>query len=255
VPNTHPLTAEHRRHDRLLVARHAVGDAHQGQDHEAQELIRRCSECAALAADIGAISRAVRDLPAAVRPRDFRLTVDQAARLRGSRLERWLRTITGSGWQTVRPVAAVALSVGLVMSIVGVVPMLGAATPGPRYDSGAPVAAGQPSPEQTADNRTSSGDQVPSPAGAEVNPPGEGVKVPTTPAPNNIDNAYLAQTSPAPGSQSDGTSDVPKAPDGGTGPGLAQMLLLVGLGLTALALVVLVLLYAARQRFYDPLLR
>ncbi|MEA2676852.1 MAG: hypothetical protein QOJ81_993, partial [Chloroflexota bacterium] len=130
MPNTHSLSAEHRRHDRLLVARFAAGDAAFGQEHEAQDLVRRCSECAALAADIAAISRAVANMPAPPRPRDFRLTTEQAAQLRGSRFDRWLRTITGSGWATVRPLAAVALSVGLVMSVVGFLPVIGAGPAG-----------------------------------------------------------------------------------------------------------------------------
>ncbi len=69
MPNTHSLSAEHRRHDRLLVARFAVGDAGFGQEHEAQDLVRRCSECATLAADISAISNSVARMPAPPRPR------------------------------------------------------------------------------------------------------------------------------------------------------------------------------------------
>src|SRR5690242_16863300 len=113
VPNS-PISAQHSRHDRMLVARIAAGDAG-AQEHEAQDLIRRCSECAALAADISAIAHSVAQLPAPARTRDFRLSADQADHLRGSRFDLWLRTLTGSRWATVRPVAAVALSVGLVM--------------------------------------------------------------------------------------------------------------------------------------------
>jgi hypothetical protein len=276
VPNNHSLSAEHRRHDRLLVARFAVGDVAFGQDHEAADLVRRCSECAALAADIKAISGSVAKLPAAPRPRDFRLTTEQAANLRGSRLDRWLRTITSSGWATVRPVAAVALSVGMVMSVVGVLPMVGAAAPAPPSTvEQHPVAAVPspvvPSPEQTTDNRNSdsgskiplptlgslvasSGDLVSSPGSAQIHPGGVGaVTSPQPPMNTGIDNVYV-QTSPAleplPGQPNELQKQLP-----GTGPSLRDALLLGGLIVIVLALAVLALLYAARRRYSDPLLR
>src|SRR5512147_3229975 len=160
VPNNHSLVAEHRRHDRLLVARFAAGDASGAQEHEARDLVKRCSECAALAADISAISSSVAKLPAMPRPRDFRLSAEEAAKLRGSRIDRWLRTISGSGWATVRPAAAVALSVGMVMSVVGALPIVGAVANAPAetfFATNAPVGAvDQASPGQTQDNRNSS---------------------------------------------------------------------------------------------------
>ena len=253
MPNSHSLSAEHRRHDRLLVARFAVGDAAFGQDHEAADLVRRCSECAGLAADIKAISSSIGKLPAAPRSRDFRLTAEQAADLRGSRFERWLRGITGSGWATVRPVAAVALSIGMVMSVVGVLPNLGAAAPGPVDTLSAQVSAGQPSAEQTSDNRSGSGEQMPSPGSAQVHPddPAGLVASPEPPAAVNLDNAYV----PSPGVEPQPESnDFPKSlPGPDSGP--RDTVLLIGLVVTVLALVVLTLLYAARRRYYDPLLR
>jgi hypothetical protein len=254
VPNTHSLSAEHRRHDRLLVARFAVGDAAFGQEHEAQDLVRRCSECAALAADIAAISKSVAKMPAQPRPRDFRLTREQAQHLRGSRIDRWLRTITGSGWSTVRPVAAVALSVGMVMSVVGFLPVIGAANGGPTVTDAlsAPVAAGNPTPET---NRNS---DVPAPAatgaptegGANVGPDGkEGV---VSSAGDNMDNAYLTQetTGPQDGQPNDFGAQRP-----GMGPNVRDLVLLSGVAVTIAALAILALLYAARRRYYDPLLR
>src|SRR5687767_5319191 len=125
VRNSRSAASDHRRHDRLLVARFATGDAEFGQEREAKDLMRRCSECAALATDISLISKSMAKLPAARRTRDFRLTPDQAERMRGSAFERFFRALTGSGWTVVRPVAAVALSIGMVMSVVGVLPILG----------------------------------------------------------------------------------------------------------------------------------
>ena len=264
MPNNLSLSAEHRRHDRLLVARFAVGDAAFGQDHEAADLVRRCNECAALAADVRAISGSVAKLPATPRPRDFRLTTEQAANLRGSRLDRWLRTITGSGWATVRPLAAVALSVGMVMSVVGVLPSFSAVAPAPASTAEQQPVAAVPTPQRTTDNRTGSGsgtplaslgDLVSSPGSAQIHPDNpEGVVAsPQPPIDTGIDNVYVQATpavAPQPGQPNDVHKQLP-----GTGSSLPGALLLVGLVVTVLALAVLALLYAARRRFYDPLLR
>jgi hypothetical protein len=234
------------------VARFAVGDAAHGQEHEAQELVRRCSECAALAADITAISKSVARLPAPPRPRDFRLTAEQAAHLRGSRFDRWLRTVTGSGWSTVRPIAAVALSIGMVMSVVGFLPVIGAASGGPEGTTAQGPVAGldQPTP---ASGRSA---DVPAPGAtadtSELGPDGKG-GVAGTPASDNMDNAYLTSESTAPqegGQPSDLGISVP-----GTGSSVRDLVLLSGVAVTLAALVILALLYAARRRYYDPLLR
>ncbi|MEP7378191.1 MAG: hypothetical protein ABI725_01365 [Chloroflexota bacterium] len=267
VPNNQSLSAEHRRHDRLLVARFAVGDASGAQEHEARDLVRRCSECAALAADITAISTSVAQLPAAPRSRDFRFTSDQAARMRGSRFDRWLRTISGSGWATVRPVAAVALSVGLVMSVVGFLPILGAASTAPAdtlFTTNAPIAvAGQPSPEQASDTRTGPG-AAPSPAQGGIEPP---LGVAESTAGGQLDNAYLQPPTSAPEQQQPVAQQTqPTSGKAGTGNdlgrqlpgssnGLRDLILFVGILVTLFALFVLALLYAARRRYYDPLLR
>jgi hypothetical protein len=246
VPNTHSLSAEHRRHDRLLVARFAVGDAGFGQEHEARDLVRRCSECAALAADISAISNSVARMPAQPRPRDFRLTAEQAALLRGSRFDRWLRTITSSGWSTVRPVAAVALSIGMVMSVVGFLPVIGAANGGPTGSDAVQVPVAAPGDRNDLPGAT------PEPMEVGTDNKG-GVSSAESPAGENLDNAYLTQQTAAPegGGQPNGLG----AALPGSGSGVRDLVLLSGIAVTIAALVILVLLYAARRRYYDPLLR
>ncbi|HUP83679.1 MAG TPA: hypothetical protein VM284_05775 [Candidatus Limnocylindria bacterium] len=240
------------------MARFAVGDAAFGQEHEAQELVRRCSECAALAADIAAISKSVAKMPAPPRQRDFRLTTEQAEQLRGSRFDRWLRTITGSGWTTVRPVAAVALSVGMVMSVVGFLPSIGAGISGPTGTdalNGPVAAAGNPTPETPETGRgTTLPAPVATPDKSEISGgPGHVVAV-GSPASNTLDQAYLSEASSAPeaGGQFDGlaTRDLR-----GAGASVRDLILLSGLALTVIAILVLALLYAARRRYYDPLLR
>jgi hypothetical protein len=229
------------------VARFAVGDAAHGQEHEARELVRRCSECAALAADIAAISKSVARMPAPPRPRDFRLTADQAAHLRGSRIDRWLRTLTGSGWSTVRPVAAVALSIGMVMSVVGFMPVIGAATGGPTGTQALqPVAVASPPTDRSAD--------APAPGAtadtSEIGPDGKGGVMGS--ASGNMDNAYLTQESAAPeGAGPDGIAEELA----GHGASVSELVLLSGVAVTIAAMLILALLYAARRRYYDPLLR
>lgn len=271
VPNNRSLSAEHRRHDRLLVARFAAGDASGAQEHEARDLVRRCSECAALAADITAISTSVAQLPAAPRSRDFRLTSDQAARMRGSRFDRWLRALTGSGWATVRPVAAVALSVGLVMSVVGALPILGAATGASAdtfFATDAPIAVvGQPSPQQTDGGRNGSGAAPGATPGKADVIPGPPLGAVESTAGNLVDNDYPEQHTGAPAEQQPN----PQQPQPTTGKsgigadlnqplpgathGLRDTILLAGILVTLVALFVLALLYAARRRYSDPLLR
>ena len=247
VANNHSLTADHRRHDRLLVARYAAGDALDSQQREAQELIRWCGECAALAADIGQISRAVGQLPATRRPRDFRLTAEQAAQLRGSRLEHWLRTLTGSGWATVRPVAAVALSIGLVMSVLGTLPIIGAAVPSAPTFAALEVDAGLG--QNTG--RSNDAPSAESPPSVMAGGPGPTADALTKPA-DGIDNVYVQPSAvPLPEAGKAGTHDE-IAP---TGLSARDVLFLAGLAVSVLALVVLSLLYAARRRFTDPLLR
>ena len=124
-----PLNHDHDRHDRLLVTRFAVGDAYPGEVARAKELVERCTECAALAADIRLIAARTADLPVVRRPRDFRITAPQAEQLRGSWLARLLRPFSAPGWGVARPLASAALVVGLSLAVIGALP-LGAASSG-----------------------------------------------------------------------------------------------------------------------------
>jgi hypothetical protein len=268
VPKNSSLSAEHRRHDQLLVARFAVDDIDSAaQRHEAQDLVKRCSECAALAADIKTISKSVAQMPAPARRRDFRLSAQQADRLRGGRFDRFLRSLTGSSWTAVRPVAAVALSVGLVMSVVGAMPLLGAA--GAAAPVPAPVdtffAANGPTPETTVDSSTSHPIVAPGQGG--VRATGGGVEGDVTSAASNgLDNAYLEGKTDDPDQQGAGQAPQATAANDGSGKELSRPLpattsstnnaiLLAGITVSVLALVALVALYVARRRYYDPLLR
>jgi hypothetical protein len=112
--------ADHARHDRVLVSRYGAGDAFAGEIAEAEQLVKHCSHCAQLARDINTLRTAAASLPAPRRTRDFRLTDEQAEKLRGSALQRWFRRLAAPGLAPLRPLAGVAVSIGLVLMVVGV---------------------------------------------------------------------------------------------------------------------------------------
>jgi hypothetical protein len=161
-PHPSPNPNDHARHDHLLVTRYAAADAYAGEVEQARALVESCAECAALAADIRLLSTATARLPAPRRRRDFRLTPEQAEALRGSFLERLLRRLAAPGLAPLRPVAGVALSLGIVLAVVGAgLPMGMGAAPAmlpeqefaPMIDEGpdpaapaVPDAAGTPAP-------------------------------------------------------------------------------------------------------------
>jgi anti-sigma factor RsiW len=71
----------HEHHDPLLIAALLDVDTSPSERAAAEMLIQSCTDCAALHADLVALSSATHALPAVPRPRDFRLTAADAARL------------------------------------------------------------------------------------------------------------------------------------------------------------------------------
>ena len=114
----------HPDHDLLLIAAHAAGDATVTDGVRAQSLLETCPECVDLHRDllsITATSRSLRAAAAATAPRDFRITPEQAARLRrGS----WLRTVLapfGGARSAARPMATAFTSLGVAGLLVATV--------------------------------------------------------------------------------------------------------------------------------------
>ena len=120
-PNPLPsAAADHERHDRLLVAQLVAGDALPPEQRaEAQRRIGSCGACAALAADLPAVSRLVAQEPTPPRRRDFRLGPEQAAELQGNALTRFLRRLSLPGSPAFQPAAAGILSIGLLFVVAG----------------------------------------------------------------------------------------------------------------------------------------
>lgn len=249
VHNGSSLTrSEHRRHDRLLVTRFAMDDAYPNERDEALKMVETCSECAALAADIRLVAIAVPRLPVAPRTRDFTITAEQAERLRGSGLSRWLLTLAMPRWTSLRPVAGVALSIGLVMAVVG---------------------AGMPGTLPVAEFRSDSAGQSAAPADARASqtiapminaagdPPAEGLPLEAEtaretqdPATGNLDSAYL-EASPEADADAQRTQLAQSVPADPT----RDLLVYAGLIIAALSFALLALGWIARRYFADPLLR
>jgi hypothetical protein len=77
-----------------------------------------CADCRALASELATISAAVRsDLPQPARPRDFRLSADQAARLRGSPVSRLLERLGTPSFGALQPLAGVAMALGITLIV------------------------------------------------------------------------------------------------------------------------------------------
>jgi hypothetical protein len=143
------LPDAHRLHDRLLIAR-AVGEDLDPLDRAAADaLLEACTGCRVLAAELRALRFSASELPAARRPRDFRLTQAQADRLRGGALQRFLAPLGGPAFGFLQPLAGAAIAIGLGLLVVTSIPLGlgGSAASGPQAEmagSGTAGAAASP---------------------------------------------------------------------------------------------------------------
>ncbi len=112
----HP-SEQHAQHDHLLVVSLAAGDLTGNDRDRAAAQIAACAECALLHDDLLAIARATAVLPAAVRPRDFQLTPEQAARLRPGGWRRFIAAFAS-------PRLAVTRQLGVGLTTLGIAGLL-----------------------------------------------------------------------------------------------------------------------------------
>ncbi len=262
----------HARHDRLLVARFAVGESLPGEAEEGRRLTASCADCSQLAADLGALRTSLAAMPAPLRTRNFRLTAEQAERLRRNALERFLRRLAAPGLTMLRPVAGVALAMGLTVAVVGAaLPLAGspkaASAPEPPtrtlVDLGTAAATATPPVPAAggiADSAAPTPGAVASPETA--TPPEstkDGMYAASSPAPSATgDNqirqgpAYTASAQPLPPIN----ESPPSAPASDTSIDTTRLLLIyAGVTLAMLSFGLLLLAWFARRRLEDPLLR
>ena len=111
-PAPHLPAAEAQDHAALIVALDA-GDLAGAELTAAESLVASCGGCAALADDLVAIRGAMSALPTPARRRDYRLTAEDAARLRPSGWRRLLEWLAAPG-STVRPLATGLATLGVI---------------------------------------------------------------------------------------------------------------------------------------------
>lgn len=111
-PAPHRPAAEAQDHAALIVALDA-GDLAGAELLAAEGLAASCTGCSALAADLAAIRGAMTALPVPSRRRDYRLTAEDAARLRPAGWRRVLEWLAAPG-STVRPLATGLATLGVV---------------------------------------------------------------------------------------------------------------------------------------------
>jgi len=251
----------HARHDRLLVARFVGGDAAANEATEARRQIEQCHECGSLANDLRLLHTSIAQLPTPPRTRNFRLTQAQADALRGSPVERFLRRLSAPGLTMLRPVAGVALAMGLVVAVVGAgLPGTAPIQDGRTTFAGPPASEGaQPSPQ-------------PPGAAQDTGKQGQTIEM----APSDTPGTYPAY---GPGTASadrpswrpepsqpltavvEPTASERAAPAGPTdtnaaaSPDTRVLLIYGGVTLAMFAFALLLLAWFARRRLEDPLLR
>jgi hypothetical protein len=143
MPHVHEFTASHEQHDPLLMAALAAGDLAGPERDRALDVSRSCAECAALHDDLVAIARATADVPPpiAMPARDFRLSPDQAARLRPAGWRRFFG-LAPRGALT-RNLGVALATFGLAGLLIGTLPLAGSSASAPGGGPASPAAADQ----------------------------------------------------------------------------------------------------------------
>jgi len=116
------IPTAHLDHDTILVAALAAGDLADLPRADAEALVAACTECATLHADLVAIATATHALPAPIRTRDYRLTAEQAERLRPSGIRGWLAAFGSSRLAVSRPLAVAFTTLGIAGLLLSAIP-------------------------------------------------------------------------------------------------------------------------------------
>ena len=268
-------TRAHETHDRLLVARFALGDDLASDEASVvRALLASCADCASLVSEMQVVQHSTATSFAPSRPRDFFITAEQAATLRPSAWQRFLGRLAAPDLTVLRPLAGATLAIGIVL--VGVGAVLPKPAPDPVVQPRAIVVEASPASGGGLAGSQQSG-LAPSPAGdsrellpmrtkaspgiegtSDLNPEAsfgsQVMMIAHSPLPDATITAYGAQlASPLPVTDD---TDV-MATSGAVAPAedpLGAALLFLGVVLAVVSGLVLLLAWLAR-RVADPLLR
>jgi hypothetical protein len=270
----------HARHDRLLVVRFAAGEAEGSDNEQARALVDQCRDCARLAADMTTLRSSMAALPTPKRTRDFQLTPEQAEQLRGSAFDRFLRRLAMPKLGLLRPVAGVAVALGITLFVVGAglpasylpaAGVTGGAPPpqmlendvaSPSEREGASSAQGSP----LATNAYGAGgvDTAASPAGTAVPAAapsasaktGDETEYAMTDAPTAIPAPSATAAALVPAATATAAPPAAGPGEAADGADTARLLMVYGgVTLAVIAFGILLLSLYARRRTEDPLLR
>ncbi len=215
-PLVPPPATPHSSHDLLLLAAAADRDPDPSVTAAADAQTARCAECAAIAAELRAVTTGLAALPRSRPvPRDMRLSPAQAAHLaRGGLWRRLLRPFGEDGLPALRPLAAALTTLGLAGLLLTASPLgfgtggaIPGAIPGSRDMSapGVAPAAGTAGPALGPAGATAAVPQaLASPAHEEggtahlpSSPPKAGSMPPTTAGPASTGTTYEQGLPPA----------------------------------------------------------
>jgi hypothetical protein len=246
----------HAQHDPLLVASLAAGDLADADRDRAAALLGDCVECRVLHDDLVSIARATAALPAAVRPRDFRIGPEQAARLRPGGWRRFVAAFGSPRLAMTRQLGVGLATLGLAGLLISALPsfplgMAGsaAASAAPEQDSidsrdqAAPLVAPSAAPAADPSAAAADASAAPSASGTSATPyGGEAAVVPAASEPGRVSasddvtaqNETLGGNDGTPGDGGGAVARDVGSADGGGGPLLpiaSAILLAAGIAL------------------------
>jgi len=271
----------HDSHDRLLVARFALGDELASDEAASvRAVLAGCTDCSELVSEMQVVQHATAEALAPARPRDFFITPEQAASLRPNAWMRLLGRFSAPRMNALRPLAGATLAIGIVLVGVGAVlpNELPAAAPEMNKEMNTTMVAGSPAAGEGAGDNVA-GQQAdlqltPDPNSRELDPNAKaspsafGTTMEMLPVASGA-LRIASDASPAADATaatamiidaSPGAEDVPGSESAlATAPGRTDdvpgsAVLILGLLLAAVSALVLMLAWLAR-RDSDPLLR
>ncbi len=113
LPERERQPSDHDGHDRYLIAAFATDDLTGAELTDATALVARCQDCAALLADLRSIASATAELPVPARTRDFRLSEEDARRLRPGGWRQVVGFLAGPRLAFAKPLATALTTIGL----------------------------------------------------------------------------------------------------------------------------------------------